>query len=161
MKRCIRCLVEKPLSEFYKDKQKSDGLKSHCISCNKTKDRAYYEAKREAILERLRTKRAATGPVLDVSRMGMTVKQYNDMLEAQDHKCAICGQEETLTLANGNIRRLVIDHDHSCCPQDRDICGKCVRGLLCSRCNSGLGYFLDNVETMRKAIDYLDKNRRA
>jgi len=160
MKRCTKCLVEKPMSEFYRDKHKKDGLKPFCKGCAKVGDAAYYDAKREYILDRLKNKRAETGPALDVARMGITVEQYNAMLEAQDYKCLICGQEETLKLRDGRVRRLVIDHDHSCCPQDRDICGKCVRGLLCSRCNSGLGYFLDNTETMRKAIDYLDKNRR-
>lgn len=42
--------------------------------------------------------------------------------------CELCGSEENLS----------IDHDHACCPGSYS-CGKCVRGVLCSECNSKLG----------------------
>lgn len=47
-----------------------------------------------------------------------------------------------------------IDHDHSCCP-GRKSCGKCVRGLLCFMCNSGLGRFGDSRELMLLGVAYL------
>ena len=47
-KTCTKCLIEKPFSEFYKSKQKKDGLRSQCKACEK----AYREANRERILER-------------------------------------------------------------------------------------------------------------
>lgn len=71
-------------------------------------------------------------------RLGVTEAQYNELLEAQGHACAMCrkpfGDEYPQ-----------FDHDHSCCPPqpggDRTkTCGKCVRGLLCFRCNTALGY---------------------
>lgn len=43
---------------------------------------------------------------------------------------------------------LVIDHDHRT--------GK-VRGLLCNGCNVLLGAAYDNVQTLRKAIEYLER----
>ena len=46
----------------------------------------------------------------------------------------------------GSTHRLCIDHDHNT--------GE-VRGLLCSGCNSALGHFKDNTESMMKAVNYL------
>jgi hypothetical protein len=64
--------------------------------------------------------------------------QYNELLKVQEHACAMCrkpfGDEPPQ-----------LYHDHSCCPRRQGtkrpkMCGKCVRGLLCFRCNTALGY---------------------
>ena len=56
MKRCSTCKVEKPLTEFYKDKTKKDGLRSQCKSCvksyyeaNKDKLKSYYKANKDKV----------------------------------------------------------------------------------------------------------------
>lgn len=77
---------------------------------------------------------------------GITVEQFDSMLEKQNGVCAICKQESKSSLH--------IDHDHNCCP-GKKVCGKCVRGLLCSNCNNGLGRFKDSVESLGNAMDYL------
>lgn len=79
--------------------------------------------------------------------------QFDEMLRAQGGRCAICRTD-----APGKYNWSV-DHDHTCCPGKRQSCGKCVRGLLCSRCNFGIGHFLDNAEAMRAAADYVDSYR--
>lgn len=69
-------------------------------------------------------------------RFGMNFDDYEAMLAAQDGGCAICKRPP-----REGERRFAIDHDHSCCPGGYGrTCGKCVRGLLCHRCNLGLGY---------------------
>jgi hypothetical protein len=78
-----------------------------------------------------------------ITKYGITIKQYQDLLDKQLHKCYICKIE---TKKNG--RRLCIDHDH--------INGK-VRGLLCNLCNSILGYAKDNIEILQNAIKYLQE----
>jgi hypothetical protein len=75
---------------------------------------------------------------------GITLEEYNNMLEAQDYKCAICGNEDEV-----EGRRLAIDHCHSTGD---------VRGLLCGKCNRGLGLFYDNQELLNKAIQYLKQS---
>ncbi len=80
------------------------------------------------------------------NQYGITLAEYNTMLEAQDYKCAICGNEDEV-----EGRRLAIDHCHTS--------GK-VRGLLCGKCNRGLGLFYDNDELLHNAIQYL-KNSNA
>lgn len=89
--------------------------------------------------------------IRQLSKYGLTVEQYHQMLEDQDYKCKICKREDT-----SFRKRLSVDHDHSCCPGESS-CGKCVRGLLCHHCNAGLGNFKDNPELMQKAIKYLQK----
>lgn len=49
---------------------------------------------------------------------------------------------------------MAIDHDHSCCPGEIT-CGECIRGILCRRCNSGLGLFRDDWRIAQNAMKYL------
>ena len=76
-------------------------------------------------------------------QFGITVDEYEAMLEQQGNACAICGAG----IGCGLGYRLRVDHCHDT--------GK-VRGLLCSECNLGLGKFRDNPEFLRKAADYLE-----
>jgi hypothetical protein len=41
MKKCSKCEIEKPLTEFYKDKTKKDGLKSCCKICSEKTKKTY------------------------------------------------------------------------------------------------------------------------
>lgn len=82
-------------------------------------------------------------------KYGMDADQYAHLLKRQNHACAIC--EEPF----GGSRPHV-DHDHSCCQDQAKSCGKCVRGLLCSGCNNGLGRFNDDPTRLRAAADYLE-----
>jgi Recombination endonuclease VII len=86
------------------------------------------------------------------TRYNMTVPEYKAMLEAQGGGCAICGRSPS---AGTRIKRLVVDHDHGCCPGDTS-CGKCVRGLLCNYCNRLLGMALDDPGRLHSAIAYLE-----
>ncbi len=78
---------------------------------------------------------------------GITLEEFNKILEAQNNLCAICKQPETRQF-NGRTSSLALDHCHET--------GK-VRGLLCWRCNSGIGKLRDNSELLRNAADYLDR----
>lgn len=64
-------------------------------------------------------------------------------------RCEICSDGVTLTTGH-------IDHDHACCP-GRKTCGKCVRGILCARCNSLLTRERDNPALLRAAVRYLER----
>lgn len=78
-----------------------------------------------------------------VRKYGITMKERDEMVQAQDNKCMICRTDFD-----------EIDHephvDH--CHQSGD-----VRGILCKFCNTGLGQFKDDVELMKSAIKYLEK----
>lgn len=79
-------------------------------------------------------------------RFGMSLADYEQMLEAQGGVCAICGREEYAKNKDGTSRRLQIDHDHRS--------GQ-VRSLLCSGCNHGLGGFDDDPTRLTRAVEYL------
>lgn len=74
----------------------------------------------------------------------LTLEDYSKLSENQNHLCAICGSSET----GYQIKFMYIDHNHST--------GK-VRGLLCNKCNFGLGNFKDNISILQSAIKYLEK----
>jgi hypothetical protein len=74
-------------------------------------------------------------------KYGITFSQHQEMIKAQEGKCAICGTV--------GIAELAIDHDHNT--------GR-VRGLLCRRCNTGLGCFRDNPRSLKAAIEYLKRS---
>ena len=80
---------------------------------------------------------------------GMTDEHYKEMFLKQNGLCQICKMPETY-LHKGVLQNLSVDHDHST--------GK-VRGLLCKKCNHGLGFFNDNIETMKSAIEYILESR--
>lgn len=79
---------------------------------------------------------------------GLDLESGQAMYERQGRSCGVCQTPM-------HIDDLKIDHDHDCCNVGAKSCGNCVRGLLCGRCNNGLGYFRDNVTTLRNAANYL------
>lgn len=76
-------------------------------------------------------------------KYGITLEQYNEMFKSQKGRCVICGTHQ-----KDLKQRLFVDHDHDT--------GE-IRGLLCSRCNTGLGMFKDDIDILLNAIDYLRK----
>lgn len=76
---------------------------------------------------------------------GINTEDYFRLLNEQQGVCAICKQNET-AVANGKIRKLGVDHDHST--------GK-VRGLLCQNCNIMIGGARDNPGILTAAVLYL------
>lgn len=90
------------------------------------------------------------------SKYGITVEQYDVMFAAQGGNCAACNRPEIeIDKRTGLLRKLSIDHDHACCPGSRS-CGQCIRGLLCGKCNRGIGSLGDDLESLRKMIVYLE-----
>ena len=81
-----------------------------------------------------------------IQRVGCSPEQYTKMLEGQGGVCAICGANEGHRSKHNRACKLAVDHDH--------VSGR-VRGLLCGRCNRGLGWFRDSPELLEKAIRYL------
>ena len=162
VKQCSKCGKKKSLSEFHKNTSAPDGLRLYCKGCasiyaknyrniNRTKvngqkkkyrqihktelierDRKYYQTKKGKFNNRRRHLR---------NKYGITVEAHRLMYILQNGKCAICKQPTAYD-------KMDTDHDH--------ITGK-VRGLLCRRCNVGLGNFNDDPKILKSAARYLNE----
>jgi len=86
--------------------------------------------------------RAKNNAVSCIYKYDVSPEWIEYKLKFQDGKCEICGNKCIKNVS------LSVDHDHET--------GK-VRGLLCHNCNTGLGYYYDNPETLRRAATYLEK----
>ena len=89
------------------------------------------------------------------SRFNISLEHYEQLLAKQDGVCAICKQQETF-VARGTLAKLCVDHNHNCCSGKKS-CGKCVRGLLCHRCNLVLGHLKDDPDLLRNAASYIER----
>jgi hypothetical protein len=76
---------------------------------------------------------------------GITKERFHEIYDQQNGCCKLCGIHE-LKISNSILN---VDHCHTS--------GK-VRGLLCHKCNHGIGLFNDDIALLEKAIQYLKEN---
>jgi len=84
------------------------------------------------------------------NRFGVTKEIFDEKLQEQDFKCAICGVEFEILFGGprGNHKTPHVDHDHETYE---------FRGILCASCNHLLGMAHDDILVLEKAIFYLKK----
>jgi hypothetical protein len=160
-KTCSNCKETKHYVEFGIDRRATDGLRTQCKICTRQSRKAYrmknLEKHRALVrkwhadhreISRARAK-AHYHDNKDRHRdnrmkrnFGISLADYERLLEFQDGKCAICGRERP---TRGD-KMLQIDHCHKT---------GVVRGLLCSPCNTVLGFLEDNTDSLKKALAYL------
>lgn len=131
MKLCPGCNKQLPYADFYVRSNRKNGIESRCKECYRKSKSEYRKNNKDII--RAQNKRRVPGWNID---------RYNEHLKLQDNKCAICGTTEYTN------KDWCADHNHVT---------NQPRGLLCGRCNAGLGYFKDNPEYLQSAITYLKK----
>lgn len=142
-KKCSKCGVVKPIDLFYVESRRPDGRMCHCSECHKVAQipgQVRYKAtdKYRAALRRRRLR----------NKFGLSVAEFDSLFEAQGFCCAICKSKKP----HGRFARFHVDHDHR---TDE------VRGLLCNRCNIGLGMFLDDPKRLRMATQYIEKFKKS
>ncbi len=148
MKICFKCNESKDLLDFYKHKGMSDGHLNKCRVCTIKDSKLQYinedKMKRKAD-NRLRaknyTERKRAARLL--GKYDLTQENYKTMLLKQGCACASC-----YTPAVELEYALYVDHDHTT--------GK-VRGLLCQKCNSGIGMLGDDLFGVKSAYEYLSR----
>lgn len=131
-KNCFGCKDRKDFKDFSKDSGSLDGRFSTCKECQSIRSKEMTpEYRRSKQLKML---------------YGITQEHYESLLERQGFRCAICGAKE----AGGPTSSFKIDHCHD---------SGHVRGLLCNKCNLGIGHLQDDIAILHKAIEYLNENR--
>lgn len=174
MKTCGKCQETKIEEEFQKSSKSVDGLQGYCRLCQKNYHSEYSKKYKERIraksklwkdsnpeyVERVKDKgklkRLSQLPEekfrINIRIYNLTVEDYNLMLEKQKGKCANPACE--VMSKNERYKRLHIDHDHNCCNGPFS-CGKCIRGLLCGKCNVSIGNMDDDIAKIIGLADYL------
>ncbi len=160
-KRCTICNVERNAeTEFhYNGQHYNHGRRkkrSDCIYCCRARRSAYFKEpeKRTRINNRRRKDYKNDGGARrDRNRRNalwnlyrITPEQYDQMLKAQNEKCAMC----SIHYSEATKKRLYVDHDHKT---------KKVRGLLCNKCNIILGYFDHDLGRIERTVDFLGRTR--
>lgn len=81
------------------------------------------------------------------NRFGLSEEDFEAMCELQEGLCAICERPDPRKRSDGTDYPLCVDHCHKT--------GK-IRALLCTRCNTAIGQFSEDVEILKRAIEYLN-----
>lgn len=151
---CCRCGMEKSIDHFYRNDNKEDGFRVSCKECEKEYQKQWYEKNKERLNKKSKDYNERNKEVITVKARRVRIKRiygieedtYTKNLELQGGACAICGS----TYPGGNSKGYFhIDHCHET--------GQ-FRGLLCGRCNTSLGGFKDDINILKKAIEYLEQD---
>lgn len=138
---CSKCGETKPSEEF------AGAGASYCKPCMAAWARERRKRGKAQSPEYTRT--------LNLARYGLTPEQFDATLAAQGGRCKICRTE------NPGGQGWHVDHDHACCNTRKKACGKCLRGILCTRCNIGIGNLRDDPEIIFAALKYILEFRGA
>lgn len=122
-----------------------------CIRCEKFHPEEYFSSHGATLDKKQPYCKFCVAERLMIRNYKIDNKKFEKMFDDQNRSCAICKKENP----DGN-NGWHIDHDHNCCVGPKT-CGECVRGILCSSCNKGIGHFFDSKEYLVNAINYLER----
>lgn len=129
---CPKCKIERPIKSFGKRNWE-------CKICQRIRYQEYktrkpHQYKIRSIKNRWKS----------IGINNFTQEDYDKLLATQNGVCAIC-------IKPPKTRALAVDHDHNT---------GVVRGLLCGKCNTGLGLLGDTVDSLTIATQYLRNSIR-
>jgi len=125
----------KSFAEFDVHRAMADGRSCSCSKCNLKKHSEWRKSNREKA--KIRDRKST------LSSYGINLDIFNRMNEEQGGVCKICGSGHSDGIRYASLH---VDHCHTT---------KKVRGLLCDRCNRGIGMFKDDPDIVFKAAQYL------
>ena len=131
LKTCTHCKQAKPLSSFSSNSKKTPSPKANVYSWCKPCKK---------IKDRANSYRR---------KYGLTEDQLDQMMLDQNERCSICDGK---LVWKHETNYPCVDHCHK---TDE------VRGLLCNRCNLGIGYLKDDPAILEAAARYLKRSSDA
>jgi hypothetical protein len=149
-KYCKYCAKNKSLAQFSPHPSTKDKLNNKCKECVSAYNKLRHARRSRADLDLINARRRKNRNTWLTDRKkhfkkkyGITVEQYNQMLDEQNHVCKICKQ----VCKSG--KRLAVDHCHET---------GLVRGLLCAKCNTNLGRIEDYLRNPDSWDSYLNSS---
>jgi len=125
---CVKCGVL-----FIKTKSKG----GRCKPCHAAYSVLWYKKNKKRILKKRRDRHLTVN-------YGITSETYESLVKKQKGLCVIC--QTSGQLLKGQHYTLHIDHNHK---------SGNVRGLLCNKCNGGIGLLGDSIQILKRAVKYL------
>lgn len=144
---CRKCDL-KNHKEYQKKNKKSISKKNKLYYQNNKdsiieKTNNYYQENRNMVKKRMKKYYDENQPEIRINRKlkkyNITLDEYQNLKTQNDGRCDIC---------NEIPEKACIDHCHKT---------EVVRGLLCNKCNSGIGFLQDDIELLENAVSYLKK----
>lgn len=136
MKTCSKCKQKLSLDNFHKNRTQGDGYQNQCAKCKLVSTNIW---------------RKNNPHKLKAANIKLTYNlDYDKYLEMCKNGCNACG----------SMIDLCVDHDHNCCPSTKKICGKCIRGILCRRCNRVEGMLNSDPKLAIALAKYMERNKR-
>lgn len=121
-------------------------LEKTCICCNQTKLLGQFHPAKNRLDGRASYCKVCQAEYASryakKQKYGLTPEHEAETLEEQEGVCAVCGCDPPLC----------VDHCHNT---------KVIRGLICNKCNLGIGFLGDDLEGLLKAVAYLERNLSA
>jgi Recombination endonuclease VII len=159
-KPCTQCGKVKPLNDFSPlgrqalakapPNSKQMGRRSACKVCRAKDARIYeksvYYEKRVRPPYKHNPQKSRQKSIK--KNYGITIEEYQCILDRQNGLCASCGNPETAKGNTGKLKPLAVDHNH--------VTGK-VRALLCGNCNQALGCLKEDPEQVKALLRYINE----
>ena len=136
---CVKCKI----AHVNKFRKKNPEYHKKVYKRKKEREPNYYREMNAKVRKKAKEKNPNYYREINLkTNYGITLDDYNNLLEKQNYRCAICNKHNS----DNNKKNLFVDHCHKT---------GIIRGLLCSNCNSGLALLGDNFESVEKTLEYL------
>jgi len=130
--KCCRCRKVKSIIDFYRDRSRKSGHQIRCTSCQNTVNLI-------SNVKKHGSKEAYYRYHYLKYTYGISEEEYVELAKSQNWRCVICRKK----------KELYVDHCHKTFK---------IRGLLCHKCNTSIGFIGDHAKEVKKFLKYLERS---